>query len=180
VKKLLNILSKLNHLGFYCKLYFFDRKFRKVKNWNRKWVLITWPLVSELGAGSCEQDVNYIHTFVRRLALALHKCIFKMQLDLLAQCTNSIYDKETTQWQLKAEHCHFTRTYLGCTIAMIFTVRFVFLILVKKHRGKFDQFCNLTGDLFVPSREMPTWQMRSITAAFANLTYVHYIQSQGC
>ena len=24
--------SKLNHLGFYCKLYFFDRKIRKVRN----------------------------------------------------------------------------------------------------------------------------------------------------
>ena len=32
--------SELNHLGFYCKLDFFDRKIRKVMNWNRKWVLI--------------------------------------------------------------------------------------------------------------------------------------------
>ena len=32
--------SKLNHLGFYCKLYFFDRKVRKIRNRNRNWVLI--------------------------------------------------------------------------------------------------------------------------------------------
>ena len=49
VKKLLNFWnfvnikvakSKLNHLGFYCKLYFFDRTIRKIRNWNRNWVLI--------------------------------------------------------------------------------------------------------------------------------------------
>ena len=32
--------SKLNHLGFYCKLYFFDRTIRKIRNWNWNWVLI--------------------------------------------------------------------------------------------------------------------------------------------
>ena len=31
--------SKLNHLGFYCKLDFFDRTIRKIRNWNRNWVL---------------------------------------------------------------------------------------------------------------------------------------------
>jgi len=31
---------KLNHLGFYCKLYFFDRTIRKIRNWNQNWVLI--------------------------------------------------------------------------------------------------------------------------------------------
>ena len=43
VKKLLNFWnfvnikvanSKLNHLGFYCKLYFFDRTIRKIRKWN--------------------------------------------------------------------------------------------------------------------------------------------------
>ena len=32
--------SKLDHLGFYCKLDFFDRTIRKIRNWNRNWVLI--------------------------------------------------------------------------------------------------------------------------------------------
>ena len=49
VKKLINFLnfvnikvakSKSNHLGFYCKLDFFDRTIRKIRNWNRNWVLI--------------------------------------------------------------------------------------------------------------------------------------------
>ena len=49
MKKLLNFWnfvnikvgkSKLDHLGFYCKLYFFDRTIRKIRNWNRNWVLI--------------------------------------------------------------------------------------------------------------------------------------------
>ena len=30
---------KSNHLGFYCKLDFFDRTIRKIRNWNRNWVL---------------------------------------------------------------------------------------------------------------------------------------------
>ena len=47
VKKLLNFWnfvnikvakSKLDHFCFYCKLYFFVRKIRKIRNWN--WVLI--------------------------------------------------------------------------------------------------------------------------------------------
>ena len=49
VKKLLNVWnfvnikvakSKLDHLGFYCKLDFFDRTIRKFRNWNQSWVLI--------------------------------------------------------------------------------------------------------------------------------------------
>ena len=49
VKKLLNFWDavnikvakfKLDHLRFYCKLDFFDRKIRKIRNWNQKWVLI--------------------------------------------------------------------------------------------------------------------------------------------
>ena len=49
VKKLLNFWnfvnikvakSKLDHLGFYCKLDFFDRTIRKFRNWNQSWVLI--------------------------------------------------------------------------------------------------------------------------------------------
>ena len=49
VKKLLNFWnfvnikvakSKLDHFCFYCKLYFFVRKIRKIRNWNWNWVLI--------------------------------------------------------------------------------------------------------------------------------------------
>ena len=32
--------SKLDHLGFYCKLHVFDRTIRKFRNWNQSWVLI--------------------------------------------------------------------------------------------------------------------------------------------
>ena len=31
---------KLDHLRFYCKSDFFDRKIRKIRNWNQSWVLI--------------------------------------------------------------------------------------------------------------------------------------------
>ena len=49
VKKLLNFWDavnikvakfKLDHLRFYCKWDFFDRKIWKIRNWNQSWVLI--------------------------------------------------------------------------------------------------------------------------------------------
>ena len=49
VKKLLNFWDavnikvakfKLDHLRFYCKSDFFDRKIRKIRNWNQRWALI--------------------------------------------------------------------------------------------------------------------------------------------
>ena len=56
--------SKLNHLDFYCKLDFFDKKIRKIRNWNRNWVLIDgtpcmWIQAKSLCATMFEMTIFY-------------------------------------------------------------------------------------------------------------------------